>query len=320
MTIVISTVEEALLFLSEYENAAPEDTPEIAFGGELATLDISIHGARYTGTVPGELARGLWEYQEAIYKAAAFALYGVDHIGKLSAEQRANFELIFKVSEGSTDLVALLENLYDALKEGFLTMESKHKQRVLIAIALFTAGGLAATAIVESNNQAKVEEFKAKTVIEQEQEKTKQFEIIAGLARSNQVVQNFAKANEDGARAVARRAPDATSIDIGRTRVTRDDIIEVNKRSSYERTTVELVQEDFWVFGTYSRDQAVTKFTLARRDGTEVNVLVSADDFPPEDLEKIWTAARNRKPITLAVNLTMHRGKVSSSAQIAKVP
>lgn len=85
-----------------------------------------------------------------------------------------------------------------------------------------------------------------------------------------------------------------------------------------EKSTAEIVREDFRVFGTYAKDVGTTKYTLARKDGSEFTVVVSHDDHKPEDLEKIWAAARDRKPIALEVNLTIQRGAIRA-AQIVRV-
>jgi hypothetical protein len=321
----IATVGEALNFLEAYQNAEEGTTPTVSFAGEMAELHINVDGARYNATIPAELARGLWEYQEAIYKAVAFALYGVEDIRKLTWEQKSQFELVFAVAEGSTDLMAPLKEFFGKLGEGFLTMESKHKAVVLVAIAVVLALGWGAHAVIESSTAAKKEEVllqieqeRSKQQAQAGQQTTKQIEIMAGLVKEAAVVGNFAKANEEGTRAIARRAPDANQIKVGRARMSSDEIQEVNRRSQMERATAEIVEEDFRVFGTYARDASATKYTLARRDGSEFNVVVNHDDLPSGDLEKIWAAARDRKPIALQMNLTLLRGKVTS-AQVVRV-
>lgn len=317
MTITISTLEEALDFLSYYE-ADQESAPDVVFAGEINLLRAGIEGNRYHSTIPGELARGLWEFQEAMYKAVAFALYEVEDIRKLTAAQRRDFELVFKVSEGSTDLAAMLEGFFKKLGEGFLTMDSKHKAYTLVAIAAIVGASLAASKIIEINAAVRTEEVKAQLNISLEAEKTKQFEVFGRVANGSPVTSKFSKAVEDGSRAIVRSVPDAESVKIGRVKLDRVDIEEVNQRAVKEKASADILTEDFVIFGTQSRDSGFTKYLLARRDGSEFYVTVSHEEHKPEDLDKIWAAARDRKPIALEINATFIRGVVRS-AQIVKV-
>ena len=197
-------------------------------------------------------------------------------------------------------------------------MDSKHKAYVLVAVAVMLSTGWAATSIIESQATVKKDEIKANLTIRQEEEKTRQFEVLGKVASANNVVAAFAKASEEGARSVVRSTPDAENIKIGRAKINRLDIEEVNQRAVKDKATADIIQEDFRVFGAYAKDASATKYVLARKDGTEFAVLVSHDDHPASDLEKIWAAARDRKPISLEVNATIIRGTIKA-AQIVKV-
>lgn len=316
MSVTLSTLEDALSYLAEYENTQ-ETAPPVVFEGELAQLEIDVEGERYHSSIPAELARGLWEYQEAIYKAVAYTLYGVEDIRRLTMAQREEFELVFEVSKGSTELIAKLKGFIDKLGEGFLTMESKHKAYVLVAITVALATGYTATTIVESQSKVKLDEIKASTQIALDLEKTRQFDVLAKAVNQGAALA-FKKASEEGAKAIVGSTPDAKEVKIGRTRINRSDIEEFNQRAVKEKSRAEIVQEDFRVFGTFAKDASATRYILARKDSTEFPVVVSHDDLSSTDIEKIWAAARDRKPISLEVNLTIQRGSIKA-AQIVKV-
>jgi hypothetical protein len=315
--ITLSSLEDALAFLDRYAGEKEHEAPSVQFSGELAEITIDVDGPRYHASIPSELARGLWEYQEALYRAVTLVLYEVEDIRRLTEEQRKDFELVFAVSEGSTDLVAKLKDFLAKLGEGFLTMESKHKGYTLVAIAVVLSTGWGAVTVLEAHASSKKEEIKAQAQIALEQEKTRQFEVLARVSQQSAVAA-FSKAAEEGAKAIVRRAPDATQVRIGRTNIDRSDIEEVNRRSAIEKATAEIVQENFSVIATSSRDASATRYWLARKDGSEFSVVLSHEDFEVAALEKIWAAARDRKPIALEVNLTMSRGTIRA-AQIIKV-
>ena len=93
-TIAINSLEDAIAFLQ-----ANDDNAAYTLAGEFFQLKIKVDGARYHSSIPGELARGLWQFQEALYKAVAFSLHGVEDIRKLTAEQREDFEPMFPLMQ-----------------------------------------------------------------------------------------------------------------------------------------------------------------------------------------------------------------------------
>lgn len=307
--ICLSSVEDALQFLVEFEQN-PEGAPAVAFAGELATLKIVVDGPRYVGTIPGELARGLWDFQEAIYKAAAFAIYGADDIRKLTSEQRDACELVFKVENGSTDLKAKVVDLLNNLVNN---MSSTHKVIAIVTVALILTSGWGAVKVLESSQETKKEQIKAELKVSEEAERTKQLEIFA-RAIERPEVRRFESAAEEGTRAVMRGAHDATSVRMGRVKFNGDEIQEANQRAPKVKSSAQVVQEDFRIFGTESKLDGSTKYTLWRvSDSTEFTVNVSHDDLDANDLEKLWKAAKDRKAIRLEVNLTINRSQVRAA-------
>jgi len=79
MTVALKSVEEALDYIAKLQHGQADDFA-VMFDGELKALHINVDGPKYHSSVPAELARGLWEYQEALYRAAAFAITGTDDI------------------------------------------------------------------------------------------------------------------------------------------------------------------------------------------------------------------------------------------------
>ncbi|MDN8612755.1 hypothetical protein [Variovorax ginsengisoli] len=316
MAVILSTTEEALAYLVVLTENSEADK-KIIFSGELSKIDIDIEGPRYDSTIPGELARALWEYQEAIYKAGAFVLTGSDDIRRLSAKQREGLELIFKVEHGSTDIQALLEKVVETLGEGFQQMDDANKAMVLIAITVIFAAGFIAWKAISATADVRKERIKADLDIRNEAEKTKQFEVFARVA-ANEKVQRIEKAAEDGTKAVLRSATDATQIAVGRVRLDSDELATLNQRAARVSSTADVIEEEFRIFGTETRFEGATRYVLARGDGTEFPVTISHDELSADDLERLWSAARDRQPIRLEVSITKNRDVVKA-AQIVSV-
>lgn len=315
--VILKTVSDALALIEKCQDEEFALTG-LSFDGELARLNIVINGERYKGTVPSELARSLWDYQESLYKAVAQVLYGSEDMRKLTSEQRESFELVFRISEGSTDAEAKLSTFLERLADGLTNMSDRNKCITLVLIAVVMATGYGASTVIESQAAAKLEQIKADTQIASEQEKTRQFQVFAATLAQNDEAKRLAQAGDEGTRAIMRGAPDASSLKVGRVRFTSSEIHEVNQRAPKIKSDAKVIQEEFSIFGADTRHNSSTRYTLSRHDGTEFSVTVNHDDFQQADLDRLWAAARERKGIRLEVNLTLNRGVVRA-AQIVQV-
>jgi hypothetical protein len=313
----VESLDEAIALLGELKEASPDTEWDVQFGDLFAQVEIGIEGKNYHSTVPAELARGLWEFQEALYKAVAFALYGVEDGRRLTWPQREQFELVFNVSEGSTQLSASIKDLLGGLTKGFETMDSKHKAWTLVAIAVVLVVGYGAVQLLD-NKPVQIEQIKASLAATAEVEKTRQFEIVAQAA-GGATVEKFAKASEKGARAVVESARDADTIKIGKVRLGRSEIEEVTQRAARDKATANIVVESFTVLRVEPKEGSLTRFLLQRPDGTEFVAILQDDELDAADVQLIWDAARSRKPIDLEITLTTMRNVIRSATILRPV-
>lgn len=314
MPLSLSTLDQALDYL-----AAPEAAPWAALEGELSQLRIDVDGERYHSSIPGELSRGLWELQEALYKAAAFALTGSEDIRRLSAVQRQQLELVFAVSEGSTDLLANLQGFFDALGEGFKSMSDTHKAVVIVAIAVIVAGYLWGDTLLDGYYDQKGRLLEAQVQQQDEAAENERLRIVRDMIAQHPEVARFDQAMDSGARAIARGAQDASSLQIGPQKIDSAQIQYINQRAARVPSTSVTVVESFAVFQADTRSHESTKYMLGRQDGSEFAVTVLHDTLSADDQEKLWTAARQRQRIELEVTITTNKDGVVRSAQVISV-
>lgn len=310
----ISTLDEALAFL-----ASPDYDATIELTGALVQLHIEVDGARYHSTMPGELARGIWDLQEALYKAAAFALTGSDDIRRLSAPQRQQLELVFVVKDGSTDLLASLQGFFTALGEGFKTMDDRTKAKTLIAIAAIVTGYLWGDSLLEGYFTQQGRLLDAQTRQALDEGENERLKIVRDMIAEQRTVARFDEAMDAGARAIARGAQDASSLRIGPQQIDSAQIQYVNQRAARVPSTSVTVTESFAVFQADTHSHESTRYMLGRPDGSEFAVTVIHEAFSADDLEKLWTAARQRQRIELEVTITTNKDGVVRNAQIISV-
>lgn len=299
MELTLSTFEEASATLQDLLSGRISDEQAeqlaIKIEGELSEIRIHITGDSYHGSIPGDLAKGLWEFQSALYKAGAFALYQVADARKLTSEQREQLELVFGVTEGSTDLVAAFNETLKCLGGVLMGMTGKQRVLTILGLALIICGfwGFA----TYSDNQKEVALA---------QEKTAQLAVVKDTATgvASAILQNYQVANANGTQAIVKGASDATSISAGQVHLDHDAIRDLNRKADRVQSSAEILDTNFRVFEMRSKDASKDTCIVAAPDSREFNLVLDHDEFGPELRRKLWDAAENRQSIQLELNIT----------------
>lgn len=135
----LQSIEDALAFVVQQPGDGAPKFEGVEITGDWAALDIRITGKNYHGTVPGNLARGLWELQQELYRAVAFAKYGVDDIRRIPKQELEQYTLVFKVEEGSSWLTAPIDKFLETLSNAMAGMTSEEKAKLVVKIGLIIA-------------------------------------------------------------------------------------------------------------------------------------------------------------------------------------
>lgn len=320
----VTSVEHAMQLMG----AITDDHPfpdEIRFSGDIACLRVSVTGEIYHSTVPGYFARGLWGYQEAIYRAVAIALYGSDDLRRLTKEEFQKFNLVFNVSEGSSSLEAGVSGFLTALGQGLSNMSDGKKLAAILGVAAILASAWGASEWKESDERVRIEETRAEQRVEEERlrqenqarieiQKTEQMKAILG--QHERIVSAFFEANVLGAKQLVKSAPDAEAVRVGHTHFDRGDIIELNSRSSRETSEWEAVRQSFMVIGFRRPEGAeFVRFTLASAMGEIPAVLDMSEEggFSRAQIDHLWNAARNQTPVLLVVQAKYLGGQIKQA-------
>ena len=306
----IESVEEAIELLRQVQEDgvrfSEEDAEAFDIGGELAKIFIKITGENYHGTVPGELARGLWEYQQELYRAGAFVLTGALDYRKLSPEQRQSLELVFDISKGSTDAEAETQGYWSVLKHALQGMTGTEKIITMTLIGLVLAGALTIYGVHGQMTQVALAK-----------ENTAQMEVVRKAAEGNRIAQTVEESNDRGITSIIKSAADAESVRVNRAHYDRPAIEEITRRNERTQSSSEVLSEPFRVFSIEAKDHAITKCVLAAADGREFSVTIDHENFSPDEVAKLWEAARGRASIGLEVHIKTLKGNIRRAQILA---
>lgn len=168
--LVISSEEDAFYYLKlASEGEFSGKTVSFEFDN-WPRLDINIKGERYKSTLPTGVMKGLVEYQGVLNRA--FALLG-DHASAkpISESERQDLEVVFEISEGSSDISSLIpDQLWTIAEQAMLTMSGTELVTTVLGVALIIGLTKLGLSKLKSSAELASEKLKydfAKDIVEQ---------------------------------------------------------------------------------------------------------------------------------------------------------
>ncbi|HAY0633742.1 TPA: hypothetical protein JS389_003678 [Serratia marcescens] len=128
-----------------------EENPGQEFGFDMTfagwpNLHINVKGEKFHSSLTSSMVAGLTSMHESFQRAYAIAKYGTPNLQRLTNEDKQSLDIIFRISEGSTDSDTdwsdTINHAIEFLKGAFEGMTGVQKMTVLIAlITALTVGG-----------------------------------------------------------------------------------------------------------------------------------------------------------------------------------
>lgn len=315
--VILNSVDEAIEHLDWLVSAPNDADTDIQFGGELKFIQFVFEGPGFKHAVTGDLAKGISVYQDNIYRAAKFALYGTNGRFQLSAEEKKSFELVFQVNDGCTQLLAPIEKIAEALAKGVEGMDSTTLAIVIVLVVLILVGGYVANKIhdgIQTTKQKQIEEDGRNTLVATVADLGKDAiasakEPIQELVSQHKhsIARRFETAQETGVKEILKSVPQATEVEVNGVAFDSDDIREIRRRAKRAKSEHDelLVSCNVYADTNYSP----VRLTLT---SPELPSDVKAD-WPDEVDEgkdaMLWNAVRRKERIFLVVGVTIINGK-----------
>lgn len=344
MAIKLSTVEDALEFLERIDKTSPD---ELEFVGELGTLEIELEGPLFHGAITGELARGLAELQEELYRAARFSITGkTGRDSRLTNEQKKKLELQIEAQRGCTllkiDAGKFGEGLLKILGDRVTNMTAAEIQVLVVAIlAVLAVGWIGKNYVVEhfkykalkADKDANVAIAKehaqqlasiTSAVTEQSSAaldaQVRLVEKLSAVIASDRRIERFADATATGLTQVALRATDATNVRAGRVDLDEEELAALRRRTPKQASETLHEIGDFRVLMADGNGSSF-KLTLggAAIPG-EFSVEYDPTEFDPAEDQLIWAALRDKTEVRLEVKAEQLREKIKGAVIVSINP
>ncbi|HFC6327190.1 TPA: hypothetical protein ACLA2Z_000001 [Neisseria meningitidis] len=206
--------------IEEYALLSPEALLE-----RLDTvLSIRIGGKGWESSMTANFAQTLVEIQDSLYRVVSTVQYGDDNLKRLTADKRKQYELNFKISEGSTRVESdFKETLVRFGRDMLQDMPPKIRSATLVALTTLLVGGALGYGYLEYLKQVASEGYQTERL----------YNAVDRLAQSQERITS----------AILKGARGADFVQIGRRSYSREDISEANRRAERVPYGAELVSD-----------------------------------------------------------------------------
>lgn len=264
---------------------------------------INIKGDRYNSTMTTSLMRSLVELQGHLYRVYAEFAYG-KNAKSLSAEERAALEIVFKVEEGSSNVIADLSGFFTEL--GKNAMEKMTGKQIVTAVigvaALFTASS-AYNSYTDSQHKALVE--------------INRHEITEKLLDLQPKLLQIQSEQKETYTNILKSVPDAEKVTLGTTELSRNQIETITRQ---ERQKSELTRlDDTYKISSLKIKQDSYKIDIIRTsDGKTIVTELQKNHLTMQDMKQIMTAFTSESPIKLNI-VARAKGDIITTANIVGI-
>ncbi len=322
--LVISSDEDAIELM---KNALAGEYDDTVFQLEFDNwpiLDVRIKGDRYHHSLPTSAMVSFIELQDSLNRVYADLVYNGD-LRSLSCEDKELIELVFIIEEGSTKIKAnftgFLNKLGDAVQD-----TNNFRSAVILVAGLGVAGMGALLADSYFDNQMTVDlaQIKQKADASGDAAETERLKVtVKALSESHKLLASVVSVH-DAKKAIVASAPDAEEVTLGE-KVFDTAQIKALTQSTRTQTSVINSNDAFIIDGIKGYSVDGGKNTLVMLKNLNTGELFSAnfdktntDNFSFIDVDRMFKAFREGKPINLSVNRrTKPNGDVTKSTIVS---
>ncbi len=293
-----------------------QDSVRISFDG-WPNFDVKINGDRYHSTMTSKLMQGFISYQEEVLRSYAEIRYGTSSLLRLTNEEKASLEIVFKIAQGSTEGDGNLDGIANRLLDK-IPFHKMTPRQVALCLAL-TIGSVAGYFVFSEWQDTVREQQRFESQAQTESHYERLFERFTEALTSPETPTEARRVHEhtqEGYKAIFAGAPDADSASIQGKRFSQDQMHEITSRESPSRQRIE--RRDDLIIESIKRTPEYLTLTL-RLPEEEATFTGRIDlmSFTPESLPEVFDAFRDSTPIRFFHFATMEAGGIVKTQVLA---
>lgn len=278
-------------------------------------IHLNVKGGRYHSTITYSMMKALIEYQKVIYRTYADLLNKGTSLN-LSAAEKKSLEVVFKVKEGSSDLLGDAAGAMTEFAKGAVgKMDSKQILITVLGAGLIWGGyHLAST---HMNNQVKIAENAAKAEQDRLIEQNRH-EITLELFKNNSKLIDAANESEAAYTKFLVSVKDAETASVGENLTLRKADLEELAKPERQPTKLVRLDSDYSIISLKHKANDIHLTILDVARGKEFSAWIRAGIISIDETRQIANAFLEKKTIYLNVTARAN-DTVTKSADIIGV-
>jgi|SRR5476649_1599425 len=284
-------------------------------------LHINVKGDKFHSSLTSSMVAGLASMHESLQRAYCLAKYETQNLQRLTNEDKQALDIIFQISEGSTDSEtdwsATINQFLAFFVSAFDGMSGIQKMVVLLAlITALTAGGcyyLHEQSISEQTKSSAITENTG--IVVNGMSKAFQLGTEAKSRGETPVSREIENHGEEGKGALLKSvAGDAEQVKVGVNTYTAADLGNYSERQSVDRERRESF-DNFYIKGlarASGLNSTDLNLTVVRASNNEVfTIKVATDIARPEELSRLANAIVSGDLIRISYLEVIENGRVA---------
>lgn len=316
------TEESLWKILEELLSIDGDNTPfEIDFSSaDWAKTRIKYYGKPFHQSLTPSTMKGLIELQNSLYRASAAILREEPDARRLTETEKARLELIFKIGKGSTPTEGDGKGILTTLNGAIAKMTSRHLLIgvCVLGLSYFGEKGYESHLGSLKDEKAAIKDEKVAAIpdeIMKHDERMAEL-LVRGREQSPAAAAVQVEANR-GFQSVIRNSGDASSLEIQKVPISRQQIEESRRKSRRTSSTFEIRQE-FELRNVDPRSpDGFTVLIKSKVDGLEFKATLYDSIASDKDKELIREAEWGKKGVILRI-IGTKVGNTVTSARIIK--
>lgn len=264
---------------------------------------INIKGDRYNSTMTTSLMRSLVELQGHLNRVYAEVVYGKS-AKSLNAEERAALEIVFKVEQGSSNVVADLSGFFVELgKNAMEKMTGKQVVAVVLGAATLWGGASSYSSYLQGQQKSQEEKNRHEITMQLLQQQPKLMQI------QNEQVATYTN--------ILKSVQDAQQVTLDKTVLSQEQLGLIT-RSERQATELKRIDDQYLISSLKIKPDSYKIEVLRVSDGKTIPTELFKGHLSMNEMQQIMDAFTAEKPINLNI-VGRVRGDVITTANIVGI-
>lgn len=280
---------------------------KVSFDG-WPNIDVSVSGEQFQSSLTPHLMQGFIDFQKDLNRAFAGLLYGVNNANRLSDDDRQDFELVIRVSPGSTILSASLQKSIGKCIEKLGEKVDSKQIVVLGCVAALYFGG---TTMYKDYVKSQADAHDANVKVAISKQETDRLKLI--VEAQNQITDVLKiQVNAIEAQASLLKAgSQAKSVSIQGVTLSGSQVKEITANKPASSTEIQIT-ESFRILMVDTSNHDSIKVKI--QSGKKILIAEFKDEtMDDREIKLLKDKLISREPVLLSVHTFQRRGEITKA-------